>query len=211
MFRSATERLRAFPKNLQFGLHYHLAASRVGLRDWTNELLSLMSLARAMSELAGLPVQTIDLGGGWPASALEGDLLKGVGAIARQLPETFPDLTQIIIEPGKILAEPSMALYCTVLDIRPYRAGRAAVVDASIAELPDWQTHVHPVLWSPQRHSGRWSLLGAGNDAVIGRLCMEHDEPSNAIALPDELRPGDILAFLDAGAYDSSMAFNFGM
>ncbi|WP_440104004.1 hypothetical protein [Streptosporangium sp. H16] len=194
--------------NGPWGVHFHLAASQVGGPAWLREVATVLHLAARLGAGAGVGIHTADLGGGWPAGALPDGRLEGfVGAASDLAARILPGLERILIEPGKSIAEPSMALFATVLGLRR-QEGRAAVLDASVAELPD-SGHVRPVLWRPagRRH---WSRLGPGPDTLLGRLCMENDTIAGDVALPASLAAGDTVAFLDVGAYDASMSYRFG-
>jgi diaminopimelate decarboxylase len=57
---------------------------------------------------------------------------------------------------------------------------------------------------------GAWAGLGGGKARLLGRICMETDVLASDLELPDSLQPGDRLVIGDAGAYDASMAYNFG-
>ncbi|NUT48024.1 MAG: hypothetical protein HOV94_12050, partial [Saccharothrix sp.] len=153
----------------------------------------------------------LDLGGGWPAARTATEVADAVTAVVAHARSAFGRVPRVLVEPGKYLVEPAMGVLTTVLDVREGPAGRAAVVDASIAELPDWSTHVHPVLWRSRARGAPWRRLGPGGDSVYGRLCMEHDVPRADVALPDDIEEGDRLLFLDAGAYDASMSYRFGV
>jgi diaminopimelate decarboxylase len=52
--------------------------------------------------------------------------------------------------------------------------------------------------------------VGGGSDRLVGRICMETDILASDLKLPEELKAGDRLVIGDAGAYDASMAYNFG-
>jgi diaminopimelate decarboxylase len=82
------------------------------------------------------------------------------------------------------------------------------VVDGSIAELPGAAQYPHRVL--VPAGAGEWSLVGRGHDRIVGRLPSDNDVLVDFIALPSSLTPGDRLVLLDAGAYDSSLAYLYG-
>jgi len=48
-----------------------------------------------------------------------------------------------------------------------------------------------------------------GDGEILGRICMENDRLRGMVDLPTRLMEGDLIAFLDAGAYDESMAYDF--
>jgi len=125
------------------------------------------------------------------------------------VPDFLPHVRQIFSEPGKALAQPSMALAMQILEIRKSGAYSDVVVDGSIAELPMYFFYPHRIL-SRDKDSGSWQSLGRGNSRLLGRLCMEHDIVASNVALPQSAEAGDILVFCDAGAYDRSMSYVFG-
>ncbi|MEU5690845.1 hypothetical protein [Actinosynnema sp. NPDC020468] len=188
------------------GVHFHHAASRTGARAWVREATSAVDLARTAFERGGHDHDLLDLGGGWPSGFPVHEYAAAVSEVVASVPAGA--LRGVVVEPGKFLVERCMSVLATVLEVRRSRGHAAAVVDASVAELPDWLSHVHPVLW---RHGDRWFRLGAGSGRVHGRLCMEHDVLHEAVGLPDRLERGDRLLFLNAGAYDASMSYRFGV
>jgi diaminopimelate decarboxylase len=113
------------------------------------------------------------------------------------------------VEPGKAMAQPTMALVTTVLEVRRRPdGGSEAVVDAAISDLPMAPYYPHRVYG--RGAGGGWRVLVGGEDRLLGRICMETDILATDVALPDGLEPGDRLVIGDAGAYDASMAYNFG-
>jgi diaminopimelate decarboxylase len=82
------------------------------------------------------------------------------------------------------------------------------VVDAAISDLPMAPFYPHRVY--RQNRRGEWEGVGGGRDRLVGRICMETDVLASDLALPEGLREGDRLVIGDAGAYDASMAYNFG-
>jgi diaminopimelate decarboxylase len=121
----------------------------------------------------------------------------------------LPALAAFVIEPGKAMAQPSMALVTTVLEVRRGRDGASeAVVDAAISDLPMAPFYPHRIYGRAAR--GAWSALAGGRDRLVGRICMESDILASDVALPADVEAGDRLVIADAGAYDASMAYNFG-
>ncbi|GLW93534.1 ATP-grasp domain-containing protein [Actinokineospora globicatena] len=207
-YRRVADALRGAPV-ARLGLQFHHAASQIGLRAWLREFTAAVTVAADLLTRVDVRARCVDLGGGWPPglgrAELGGQLVRATRTAVREL----GPIDQVLFEPGKYLVEPAMAVFTTVLDVRDGPHGRAAVVDASIAELPDWGSHPHPVLW--RAPGAPWRRLRPGDESVLGRLCMEHDRPRAGLALPDGIAEGDHLLFLDAGAYDASMSFRFGV
>jgi diaminopimelate decarboxylase len=117
---------------------------------------------------------------------------------------------QIVSEPGKAMAQPSMSLAMRILEIQEHEDDMVeAVVDASIAELPLWFFQPHRMLRQCSE-TGDLQPVGRGKTHLMGRLCMEHDIVATNVALPEGTRAGDLLIFCDAGGYDRSMSYVFG-
>jgi diaminopimelate decarboxylase len=155
-------------------------------------------------------VEILDMGGGWfPDDWHSRDNRRFDQAVDR-VKEMLANVRQIISEPGKAMAQPSMALAMRILEIQEHEDQSVeAVVDGSIAELPMSSFQPHRVL----RHcetSGELQPLGRGKAHLMGRLCMEHDIVAANVALPQGTRAGDLLIFCDAGGYDRSMSYVFG-
>jgi diaminopimelate decarboxylase len=124
----------------------------------------------------------------------------------------FPELAEVIVEPGKALTQPIHALVVRVLQIRGGRGsrpgGREVVVDGAISDLPEAHSYPHRVLVGDG--DGGWRSVSRGGDRLLGRICMEHDVLARDLRLPPDLREGDTLVIADAGAYDRSMSYAFG-
>lgn len=122
-------------------------------------------------------------------------------------------MRELILEPGRALAQSSMALAVRVLEVRRERDGSIGdvVVDGSIAELAyhNYTIFPHRVLWH-DAVAQQWLPMGRGTARMLGRLCMEKDILAESLAMPESLAEGDLLVICDAGAYDRSMSYSFG-
>jgi diaminopimelate decarboxylase len=207
-FESLIAALTRMPKSTVFGIHFHMASSSVGVRGWWHLFESMLRWCGSIQALSGRVIEVLDIGGGWfPEDLAKEDASRFRRAIDK-VPEILAGVRQIITEPGKALAQPSMALAMQILEIRRSKGlTREVVVDGSIAELPMYFFHPHRIL---AREDGVWRACGRGETALLGRLCMEQDIVASNVELPRSTREGDMLVFCDAGAYDRSMSYVFG-
>ena len=208
VFERLIEAVRTMPHSCKFGVHFHMASSHVGISNWWHLFESMLRWCSSIEALSGRLVECLDIGGGW----FPEDIGKNDGELFRKaidrVPEFLSAVRQVISEPGKALAQPSMALAMQILEIRRTAGGASEVVmDGSIAELPMHFFYPHRIL---ARENGGWRALARGKAMLFGRLCMEHDIVATNVELPDSAREGDILVFCDAGAYDRSMSYVFG-
>lgn len=205
-FEELVEGLRQLPSEVEVGIHFHAAQSFSGVGRWWAAFEAVLRSAAALEEASGRNVVCFDVGGGWYPEEWDELLAQGLPDLAARVAAALPSCRELIVEPGKALVQPVVALLTTVLDIHDDDDDLAVVVDAAIAELPDASSHPHRIF----RHGpDGWSSMPQGRDRVLGRSCMEHDVLSATISVPPDLAVGDLLAIGDAGAYDQSMAYRF--
>jgi diaminopimelate decarboxylase len=209
-FAALVEAVDTLPRDCAFGVHFHMASSNVGVRHWWGLYESMLNWARSLETLTGRAVELLDVGGGWFPDDWHADSAdQFAGAVARAR-QTLPHVRQIVSEPGKAVAQPSMALAMRLLEFDDTQEEvEEAVVDGSIAELPMHFFQPHRILHRDSR-TGEWRALRRGKTRLLGRLCMEHDVLARNVELPEGARPGDVLVFCDAGGYDRSMSYVFG-
>lgn len=209
LFEELIKGIRKLPSSIRFGIHFHMASSNVGIGQWRHLFRSMLRWCGSIEALSGRVVECLDVGGGWFPEDMQRDSGTQYKDILSAIPERLSGVTEVITEPGKALAQPTMALAMTVLEVRRYLGkSTEAVMDGSIAELPMYFFHPHRIL--AQNAGGDWQPLERGDALLLGRLCMEHDIVAANVALPSSSKAGDVFVFCDAGAYDRSMSYVFG-
>lgn len=207
-FTELVELLRQF-RDQPLGLHFHIQSDVIGVRHWLQVYEGVLHSARALQDQSGQPVRILDVGGGWFPEDFTDEFAPMLPELLNQAKHSLPDLLQVVVEPGKALCQPCMALVTSVLEVRRPRSGVRldAVVDGSIADLPMAPWFPHRILALQQ--DGTAVRLPDGNGRVLGRNCMEFDFLATSVGLPEGLCEGDRLVFCDAGAYDASMSYEF--
>jgi len=209
-FETLVEAVGTLPEDCAFGIHFHMASSNVGVRQWWHLYESMLRWCRSVESLTGRRVETLDVGGGWFPDDWHTDSGERFASAVAAAREHLPHLKQILSEPGKAIAQPSMALAMRLLEIQEMDDDEVeAVVDGSIAELPMHAFQPHRIL-GRDAETGEWLPLKRGKTRLMGRLCMEHDVVAWNVELPEGVSAGDVLIFCDAGAYDRSMSYVFG-
>jgi diaminopimelate decarboxylase len=200
--------LNTLPRRQALGFHFHIASSMVGVRTWHSLAENFLAAVELLCDRLRNRMVTLSFGGGWHPDDWTGFLRGEFPQLVATCQRRLPMIRRIILEPGKALSQRSMCLLTRVLEVRRSRTHTELVIDGSIAELPDVRSHPHRVV--SLNSSGTPTAWGPGNDRVLGRLCMEFDILSDAVHVPRDIREGALVAFLDAGAYDASMAYSFG-
>ena len=210
VFQKLIEAIQRIPRKYKFAVHFHMASSNVGVGHWWHLFESILRWCGSIEALSGRLIEILDVGGGWFPEDLQKDSAGNFRRAITLIPDFLPHVREIISEPGKALAQPSMAVAMQILELRNSENSVAeAVVDGSIAELPMYFFYPHRILYQ-NTNGGDWKPLGRGKTKLLGRLCMEHDIVASNIELPETAQVGDILVFCDAGAYDRSMSYVFG-
>jgi diaminopimelate decarboxylase len=210
VFEKLIEAVRRIPKDCRFAIHFHLASSSIGIGSWWHLFESMLRWCGSIEALTGKLVEVLDIGGGWFPEDLQKDAGENFKKAIALIPEFLPNVRQIITEPGKSLAQPTMGVAMRILELRNSDDSvYEAVVDGSIAELPMYFFYPHRILYKIADNGG-WQPLNRGKTKLLGRLCMENDIVASNIELPESAQIGDILVFCDAGAYDRSMSYVFG-
>ena len=209
-FANLIEKSKTIPADRKFGIHFHMASSNIGLRQWWHLYEAMLRWARSVENLTQRTIHCLDIGGGWFPDDWHTGTPERFECAIQTARSFLPHVREIISEPGKAIAQPANALAMRVLE---FENGddeiKEVVVDGSIAELPMNFFQPHRILHFSER-TGDWTPLARGNTRLLGRLCMEHDIVAANVELPPAVGKGDILVFCDAGAYDRSMSYVFG-
>ena len=209
-FRKLVQLVKILPPGYKLGIHFHIPSSEIGLQAWWRLFDSMLNWGKAIEAASGRKIQVVDIGGGFFPEDLQMEIQTRISHLKKRALRALPGLEEIILEPGKALVQPAMGLATRVLEIRRSATGSTeVVVDGSIAELPDIWYYPHRIVWLRPEKS--WKLLGQpGTSRIMGRLCMEGDILAENIRLPERIKEGDFLIFLDSGSYDRSMSYAFG-
>jgi diaminopimelate decarboxylase len=146
----------------------------------------------------------LNIGGGMPAVYRQGQALPAFSDFAAALRPLLRDY-HVILEPGRAIIADAGVLVTTILYVKKQAGQTLYIVDAGMTELirPALYEAVHEFV--PLR-SFEGNIHRAAQ--VVGPVCESSDVLGQEVMLP-ELRPGDRLAILTAGAYGMVMASNY--
>ncbi len=200
------------PSLLAAGVSVHIG-SQIRAVDPFGAALERVATLIEQLRRDGIVLQYIDAGGGlgieYTAAAFDPEA--AVTAYAAQIRQATGALgLHLLLEPGRFLVAQAGALLTTVLNVKKNGArsdGKAktfVITDAGMNDLIRpalYQAH-HQIL--PVRHAS-----GAGTPVdIVGPVCESGDFFARDRDLPP-VKPGDLLAILDAGAYGMSLSSNY--
>ena len=181
------------------GLHFHLGQGQRHQSAYSEALRYLVEVCIA-NELAP---DYIDCGGSIDANpdvdATIDDLASAIGRLSHDL----PSVQEVWLENGRYLTAASAALVVRVLEVKERPECRYLICDGGRTnQALDADNGPHRLLVVPTR-AGAESLA-----TITGPTCMT-DDRLGRMALPDTIAAGDLLVWLDAGAYHLSWETRF--
>jgi diaminopimelate decarboxylase len=185
------------------GVACHIGSQILEVEPFLKALDEILGLA-AQLEAEGMPVECLDLGGGYGIPYADEQPFD-FDALGRGLAERLrPTPYRLILEPGRALVGNAGILLTRVLYVKRNRQKNFIVVDAGMNDLmrPTLYGSYHEII--PVRgHPGE--KLQAD---VVGPLCETGDFLAQDREMPD-VEPGELLALLDAGAYGFVLSSNY--
>lgn len=178
------------------GIHVHVGSQ---LGDTTATVAGVKAVLDVAREFP--TVQTVNIGGGFPAAYDDGQR-PHFADFARELEPLLADYN-VIIEPGRSIVADAGLLLARVLYVKAQGGVRLYIVDGSMTEL------MRPALYGA--HHAIVPVQQAQDTqtvTVVGPVCETTDVLRKDVALPVMVH-GDLLAILDAGAYGMVMANNY--
>ncbi|MFC3124005.1 diaminopimelate decarboxylase [Pseudoroseomonas globiformis] len=199
-------RMASLPGIRPIGIATHIGSQITGgVAAYREAYARLAELVRGL-QAQGLPVRRIDCGGGLGIPYRD-EIPAPPEALAGAIKATLGDLgLPLMLEPGRWIAGPAGVLLASVILQKQAVNRRFVVLDAAMNDLirPAMYEAWHGVLpLSPVAAKAETSPAD-----VVGPVCESGDTFARDRALP-MLDPGDLVAFLDAGAYGAVMSSTY--
>jgi diaminopimelate decarboxylase len=195
------------------GLHVHIRMNVSAVAEFEAALQHVKDICQA----AAIEPEYLDIGGGLPVhgerpvdgSVAAGDSfdLQRWSAWLATIPEMFPTAREIWLENGRFITARAGALVLTVMD-RKERDGLVYLIcDGGRTNHARLSTiELHDIVTDPERSGPTRSTI------VCGPTCGSVDRLGQ-FSLPETLRDGDRLLWMNAGAYAIPLEtrFSFGL
>ncbi|MEO6457648.1 MAG: diaminopimelate decarboxylase, partial [Chloroflexia bacterium] len=192
------------------GLHAHIGSQLPKVQPVIEATRCLLELWDLLAS-EGIQLHELDIGGGLGITYKPGEQPEGPEALASGLrPLLAGRKLDLVLEPGRFIVGPAGALLTSVLYVKQTEAVEGqthtfVVVDAGMNDLlrPSLYSAWHPV-WTAKEADME---MGEPVD-IVGPVCESSDVLAHERRL-GKVRPGDVLAVGQTGAYGFSMASNY--
>ncbi|MET7659934.1 diaminopimelate decarboxylase [Streptomyces sp. NPDC005463] len=198
------------------GLHCHIGSQIDTVKPYVVAVRHLVGLMARVRDRHGITLPELDIGGGHAVAHRPGEHSLDVPELARRVRRELADacaqsdlpVPRLAVEPGRaVVARAGVALY-RVLAVKRTGARVFIAVDGGMSDNP--RPALYGVRYAP-RLVGRRSTAATRPVTVVGRHCEAGDVLASDVPLPDDVRPGDLLAVPVAGAYHLSMASGYNL
>lgn len=173
----------------------------------------LACVDRLLSAAATLPDLThVNLGGGYGIAYRDGEPGLDLDAVGVEVTRRVRELAQrsgrkvrLVLEPGRVIVGPAGSLLMTVVAVKERGGRRFVGVDTTVGNIVVPSVyHAHHRI---EAVAPRGRLLALSTD-VCGNTTHSSDFIARDVRLPF-VRPGDVLALRDVGAYAYAMSSHF--
>ena len=185
------------------GLSFHVGSQCLQPRAW----LIAIELAFAIASAADITIDSLDIGGGFPAEYHDDDLppLSDYLAEIRSGLSRFPVPPPLLCEPGRALVANAVSLVTSVVLRKDTHLYINDGVYGSFSEA----------MTGGIRFPARLIRLDGPHDdemcafTINGPTCDSTDILPSPVLLPSDTKEGDWICFERAGAYSSALASHF--
>jgi len=206
----AYRRAAALPGLRIAGLHAHVGSQIVDPAGHVETLRRLLAFARELKERLGVVLDFVDVGGGLGIPYEDGQKVMSADDLAAALAPVWSEGTRALgyepelwVEPGRFFVGPSGVLLARVNSVKRTPVRTFLNVDAG------FNTLMRPSMYGAYH---RVRVVGrAAPDEIVdvaGDVCETGDLLAEGRRLP-RAAAGDLVVFLDAGAYGFAMTSEY--
>ncbi len=185
------------------GIDCHIGSQLVEVEPVIEALKKLKQLVENLRK-EGIEIQYLDLGGGLGITYEDEEPPHPVEYASTILEEIRGFGCTLILEPGRVIVGNAGILVSKVLYRKENEEKRFVIVDAGMNDLvrPSYYGSYHQIL--PVKEEAREEIVAD----VVGPICESSDFLAKGRKIPN-LRAGELIALMSAGAYGFSMSTNY--
>jgi len=215
----AIERCMAESSLLLAGVHCHIGSQIFEVNGFTAAAQRLISVLAAFRDKYGKELPELNIGGGYGIAYTKSEKAIAPDLVMPVIAKTIKDectklklaVPNISIEPGRAIVGPTTTTI--------YEVGTTKLVTLEDGKIRLYisvdggmSDNIRPALYGATYSAllaNRSSTAKPVNSRIVGKHCETGDILIFDLDLPEDIAPGDLLAFPATGAYGRSMASNY--
>jgi diaminopimelate decarboxylase len=197
------------------GLHAHIGSQIFDTAGFRLAAQRLVGLLGRIRDTHRIELPELDLGGGFGIAYTSEDAPLDIAEMADRMKALVEKacadaglrVPHLAVEPGRAIAGPGTVTIYQVGTVKDLPGLRTYVsVDGGMSD------NIRPALYGAHYTA---ALVSRRSEAplhvvtVVGKHCESGDLVAPNVAMPADVRPGDLLAVASSGAYHRSMASNY--
>ncbi|MCX5238644.1 diaminopimelate decarboxylase [Streptomyces prunicolor] len=198
------------------GLHCHIGSQIATTTPYVAAVRRMVGLLARIRDQHGVTLSQLDIGGGHAIAYRPGEERLDISVLAGRVRAELADgcaraglpVPRLTLEPGRAIVGPAGVAVYRVLAVKRTGDRTFVAVDGGMSDNP--RPALYGVRYAP-RLIGRPATAPPRLVTVVGRHCEAGDILADEVALPGDVRPGDLLAVPAAGAYHLSMASGYNL
>ena len=209
---SACEEAKRQPNISLKGIHCHIGSQILDVRVFREATEKMMNLVEGLHE-RGIELNFVDLGGGLgigyrkeekAVAPMPKDLAEAILPVFEEKMKSLGITLKLILEPGRSVVGPASILVSKVNAVKKaYKHFVAIDAGFNLLMRPVMYDAYHEVVVANKLNAPASELY-----TVVGPICEAGDIIARDRMLP-EMKRGDLVAILDAGAYGFSMSSQY--
>nr|WP_239380222.1 MULTISPECIES: diaminopimelate decarboxylase [unclassified Frankia] len=212
----AISQVLAAPEHLELvGTHAHIGSQIFDTAGFGLAAHRMVGLLAAVRDAHGAELPELDLGGGLGIAYTGEDAPLEVAEVADRLRAIVGKecaaaglaVPRLAVEPGRAISGPTAITLYEVGTVKELPGLRTYVsVDGGMSD--NIRTALYDARYTARLVSRR-SMAAPRVVTLVGKHCESGDVIAHDVALPADIRPGDLVAVPASGAYHRSMASNY--
>lgn len=194
-----------------YGVSFHVGSQASNVMAWANALKTVHLIMNHLKK-AGIAIEIINLGGGYPCKYLSSDHdfdLKEIAHHTLKQYKALPHRPKLILEPGRGMVADAGVVVASIIARIERRESTWLFLDAgaysALFEAMAYQGSVRYATTSMRSAHDSGEMLFA----LAGPTGDSADVIAREVALPKDTAVGDKLIFHDSGAYNTITAVPF--
>lgn len=204
------EYVLAHPELRLTGLHLFVGTQILDARILVKQYRKLADLSERLFGLTGVPVQTLDFGGGWGVPYFAGDSPLDLTQlrqdmellVEKHLQTEATRSAQCILEPGRFLVAEAGLYVCSVNDIKDSRGVTYLITNGGMHHHLAASGNLGQTIKRnfPVGLVNRLADAAASTANIVGPLCTPLDTLARKLEIPKP-QIGDLVGVFQSGAY----------